>query len=65
MLFDFNNMKNKSLKTKFLPMEGTITTDGKSLTWYEYSMFDVETPVLTTAATNTVLACAKTAGYEA
>lgn len=42
MFIDFNNMSNKSLTNKFLPMEWTITEDGKSLQWYDYNMFDVE-----------------------
>jgi len=47
LLFDFNVKGAKSLKTKFLPIEWTITEDGKSLTWYDYSMFDVELKVTT------------------
>lgn len=42
MFIDFNNMSNKSLTNKFLPMEWTITEDGRSITWYDYNMFDVE-----------------------
>lgn len=42
LFIDYNNNKNRSLKQKLLPIEGTITEDGKSLQWFDYSMFDVE-----------------------
>lgn len=53
LLFDFNVKGTKSLKTKFLPIEWTITEDGKSLTWYDYSMFDVEKKITTAMASGT------------
>ena len=46
MFFDYNQLGNKSLKQKFLPMESTTTTDGKTIEWYDYSMFDVEYKIL-------------------
>lgn len=64
LLFDYNKPGQKSLKSKFLPIEGTITTDGKSITWYDYSMFDIETVVAANAATSTTLLAPKTSGYE-
>ena len=64
LLFDYNKPGQKSLKSKFLPIEGTMTTDGKSITWYDYSMFDIETKVLADAASSTTLVAAKTDGYE-
>lgn len=64
VLFDWNKPGQKNLKSKFLPIDATITTDGVSLTWYDYNMFDVETTIGTTAASNAVLAVDKTAGYE-
>jgi hypothetical protein len=42
LFFNENDMKNKSLKQKFLPIEATTTEDGKSMLWYDYNMFDVE-----------------------
>ena len=63
LLFDYNK-PGKSLKTKFLPIEGTMTTDGKSITWYDYSMFDIETNVTATAAAQTDIPATKTDGYE-
>ena len=65
LLFDYNKPGQKSLKSKFLPIDGTITTDGKSLTWYDYSMFDVETIILADAAASTTITIAKTGWYEA
>lgn len=64
LLFDYNKPGQKSLKSKFLPIEGTITTDGKSITWYDYSMFDIETLIAANAASSTTIAAAKTSGYE-
>lgn len=71
LLFDFNNQANKSLKTKFLPIEATIVEDGTKLTWYDYSMFDVETNITVAQASSTTIDLTtvaptdlKTAGYE-
>ncbi len=65
LLFDYNKPGQKSLKSKFLPIEGTMTTDGKSITWYDYSMFDIETPILVEEAVASVtIPATKTAGYE-
>lgn len=56
MFLDYNKKWDKSIKTKLLPIEGTITEDGKSLTWYDYSMFDVEhTSVADIASTDTLV----------
>jgi hypothetical protein len=59
LLFDYNK-PGKTLKSKFLPIEGTITTDGKSITWYDYSMFDVETVIAANAASSTTITVPKT-----
>ena len=69
MFIDFNNMSNKSLTNKFLPMEGTITEDGKSLQWYDYNMFDVELTITgnndtATAITTSEVTGLSTAGFE-
>lgn len=71
MFIDFNNMSNKSLTNKMLPMEWTITEDGKSLQWYDYNMFDVEAGVKTLMASGTAIdvtavesATSTTAGFE-
>lgn len=65
LLFDYNKPGQRSLKSKFLPIEGTMTTDGKSITWYDYSMFDIETTVGVEEAVATVtIPATKTAGYE-
>jgi hypothetical protein len=61
MFFDYNNQTNRSLKQKFLPMEATLTQDGKSLEWYDYSMFDIETTVVSADATAVELTMASTA----
>lgn len=63
LLFDYNK-PGKTLKSKFLPIEGTITTDGKSITWYDYSMFDVETVIAANAASSTTITVPKTGWYE-
>lgn len=65
LLFDFNNKGNKSIKTKFLPIEGTVTEDGQKLTWYDYSMFDVEIAITAGAVGATAIPAASTAGFEA
>lgn len=73
LLFDFNVQGTKSLKNKFLPIEGTVTEDGKTLSWYDYSMFDKEltidgnndTATSITVAEVTGLATLGTAGIEA
>lgn len=64
LLFDYNKPGQRSLKSKFLPIEGTLTTDGKSISWYDYSMFDIETNILVDATAATVIPATKTAGYE-
>ena len=64
LLFDFNTMGSKSMKQKFLPIEGTITENGTSLEWYDYSMFDVEVAITADAAAVTSIPTAKTAGFE-
>jgi len=64
LLFDYNKPGQKSLKSKFLPIEGTITTDGKSITWYDYSMFDVETTIAVDNASDTTLLASSTSWYE-
>lgn len=64
LLFDYNKPGQKSLKTKFLPIDSTITSDGKSLTWYDYSMFDVETKITANAASSVTISMADTKGYE-
>lgn len=52
MFFDFNNMSNKSLTNKLLPIEATIAwEDWVSLTWYDHNNFDVE-KIATVAATS-------------
>jgi len=63
LFFDYNN-PGRSLKSKFLPIDSTITDDGVSLSWYDYSMFDSETRILSDAANVTVVAVEDTAGYE-
>ena len=64
LLFDYNKPGQRSLKSKFLPIEGTMTTDGKSITWYDYSMFDIETAILVDAASSVTIAATSTTGYE-
>lgn len=64
LLFDYNKPGQRSLKSKFLPIEGTMTTDGKSITWYDYSMFDIETNITADAASSVTILAPKTAGYE-
>jgi len=64
LLFDYNKPGQKSLKSKFLPIEGTMTTDGKSITWYDYSMFDIETLIAADAAASTTILASNTDGYE-
>ena len=55
MFFDFNNMKNKSLSNKLLPIEWTITEDGEALQWYDYNTFDVEIPAVAGVASAATL----------
>lgn len=72
LLFDFNVQGAKSLKQKFLPIEGTITENGTSIEWYDYSMFDKEltidgnndTCTSITATEVTGIATLGTAGIE-
>ena len=64
LLFDYNKPGQRSLKSKFLPIEGTMTTDGKSITWYDYSMFDIETTIAVESLASTTITAAKTDGYE-
>lgn len=69
MFIDFNNMSNKSLTNKFLPMEWTITEDGRSIQWYDYNMFDVELTITgnndtATAITASEVTWLSTAGFE-
>jgi hypothetical protein len=68
-LFDYNVQGAKSLKTKFLPIEGTITENGTDLVWYDYSMFDVSLSITGNNDTATAITAAestgiKTAGFE-
>lgn len=64
LLFDYNKPGQRNLKSKFLPIEGTMTTDGKSITWYDYSMFDIETVIAADSLATTTIIAPKTDGYE-
>lgn len=56
MFFDFNNMSNKSLTNKLLPIEATIAwEDWVSLTWYDHNNFDVEILATVVSASATTI----------
>ena len=64
LLFDFNVQGTKSLKQKFLPIEGTITEDGKTLSWYDYSMFDKELSITGNNDAATAITAAESTGLK-
>lgn len=64
LLFDYNKPGQKSLKSKFLPIEGTMTTDGKSINWYDYSMFDSELTITGNNDTATSITVAEVTGLS-
>lgn len=64
LFFDYNQKGSKSLKQKMLPIEGTITEDANALTWYDYSMFDVEVAITANALAQTSIPTSSTAGFE-